>query len=52
MTSEREKAHDEMRNRGFTDDSHAACDTCGVVAVFWLLSIVTVLASVAGMVTL
>lgn len=52
MTNEREKAHDQMRSQGYYDDSHAPCDTCGVMALFWLLGLATLLASVAGKVTL
>lgn len=45
MTNEREKAHDEMRSRGFSDD--VPMDTCGVTVLFWLLGLVTLLATVA-----
>lgn len=45
MTSEREKAHDEMRNRGFSDD--VPMDTCGVTVLFWLIGLAAVLASLA-----
>lgn len=45
-----EKAHDEMRSRGYTDD--VPIDTCGVTALFWLLGLVTLLASLAGKVTI
>lgn len=45
--SKREEAHQELRDRGCTDDVHATSDACLVTIFFWLLALVTAASTLA-----